>query len=260
MPFAGGIHYRKYSGGDEDKTPLVLIHGAGGSYLHWPSEIRRLSGENILAIDLPGHGKSGGEGEHTIDAYAQAVLSFLDELGLDQSILVGHSMGSAIAQWLCLDRPERVRGLILIGAGAMLRVHPDILQLSTNETTFPKVVSMVMAWAFSPQTPKRLVELAGERMAGTSPSVVHKDFLACDAFDIRARVMEIQQPALVICGSEDQMTPVRFSQFLIEELPEACLEIIPNAGHMVMLEQPETVANLITKFIEEFDSVEKRNA
>jgi pimeloyl-ACP methyl ester carboxylesterase len=115
-----------------------------------------MSGENTLAIDLPGHGNSGGEGEQTIDEYAQTVLSLLGEIGLDQPIIVGHSMGSAIAQWLCLNHPERVQGLILIGAGARLRVHPDILRLSTSETTFPEVVSLVMDWAFSSQTPKRI--------------------------------------------------------------------------------------------------------
>lgn len=260
MPFAGKIHYRKYSGGAEDKAPLILIHGAGGSYLHWPSEIRRMSGENTLAIDLPGHGKSGGEGEQTIDAYVQTVVSFLDDMGLDQPTIVGHSMGSAIAQWLCLNHPERVRGLVLIGAGARLRVHPDILRLSASETTYPEVVSMVMDWAFSSQAPKRLVDLAGERMAQVPPAVVHNDFLACNAFDMRDQVREIQQPVLVICGSEDQMTPVRFSQFLVEELPDSRLEIIPTAGHMVMLEQPETVAKLIREFIEELESVDKRKA
>ena len=260
MPFAGNIHYRKYSCSERDKTPLILIHGAGGSYLHWPTEIRRMGGENILAIDLPGHGNSGGEGEQTIKAYSETVLSFFDEMGLDQPTIVGHSMGSAIAQLLCLNHPERVQRLILIGAGAMFRVHPDILRLSTSEITFPEVVSMVMDWVFSSQTPKRLVELAGERMAQVPPAVVHNDFLACKAFDIRDQVREIQQPVLVICGSEDQMTPVRFSQFLMEELPAARLEIIPNAGHMVMLEQPEMVANLIREFIEELESVKKIKA
>ena len=254
MPFAGKIHYRKYSGGEEDKTPLILIHGAGGSYLHWPSEIRRMSGESILAIDLPGHGTSPGEGKEVIDAYASDVIGFMDDLGINQAVITGHSMGSAIAQMLSLDYPERVKALILIGTGAKLRVHPKLIQFCSSESTYPEAVSQVMEWAFNPQADQRLVELAGERMADTSHEVVHKDFLACDAFDIRDRVKDINQPMLVICGSEDQMTPVRFSQFLVEELPEAHLEIIPNAGHMVMLELPEIVANLIREFIEELDS------
>ena len=257
MPFAEKIHYLKYSGSERDKTPLVLIHGAGGSYLHWSSEIRRLIGENILAIDLPGHGASPGEGKDVIDAYASDVIGFMDDLGINQAVITGHSMGGAIAQMLSLDYPERVKALILISTGAKLRVHPKLIHYCSSESTYPEAVSQIMEWAFSSQADQRLVELAGERMAVTSHAVVHKDFLACDAFDIRARVKDINQPVMVICGSEDQMTPVRFSQFLIEELPEARLEIIPNAGHMVMLEQPEIVANLIREFIEELDSVEK---
>lgn len=256
MPFAGDIYYRKYSQGEGGKSPLVLIHGAGGSYLHWPPDIRRLTGENTLALDLPGHGNSGGDGKETIQAYSQAVLAFLDEMDIDQVVLTGHSMGSAIAQWLCLDQPERIRGLILVGAGAKLRVHPDILQFSNSATTFPKVVSLVMKWSFSPQAPERLVELAGERMASIPPLVARNDFLACDDFDVRDRVDEIQQPALVICGSEDQMTPPRFSEYLVETLPKARLEIIPDAGHMVMLEKPETVARLIKGFLDEIHSYE----
>lgn len=254
MPFAGDIHYRKYSQGAGDKSSLVLVHGAGGSYLHWPPDIRYLIGENTLALDLPGHGNSGGDGEATIRAYAQAVVTFLDEMEINQVVLTGHSMGSAIAQWLCLDHPERVNGLILVGAGAKLRVHPDIIQLASSETTFPKLVSLVMKWAFSPQADQRLVELAGERMASVPSAVVHNDFLACDAFDVRDRVDQIQQPALVICGSEDQMTPPRFSEFLAERLPNARLEIIPDAGHMVMLEKPDTVARLIRGFLDEIHS------
>ena len=257
MPFSGEIHYRKYSGGEEDKTPLILIHGAGGSYLHWPSEIRRLSGESILAIDLPGHGASTGDGKEVIDAYARDVIGFMDDLDINQAVITGHSMGSAIAQMLSLDYPERIKALILIGSGAKLRVDPKLIHYCSSESTYPEAVSQVMEWAFSSQADQRLVELAGERMADTSHKVVHKDFLACNAFDIRDRVKDIQQPVLVICGSEDQMTPVRFSQFLIEELPAAYLEIVPKAGHMVMLEQPEIVATLIKGFIEELDSDEK---
>ena len=256
MPFAGEIHYRKYTGSDESKTPLVLVHGAGGSYLHWPSEIRRLSGEHTLAIDLPGHGESRGDGEETIDAYASDVLGFMDELSIPRAVITGHSMGSAIALRLSLDYPERVHALILIGAGAKLRVHPKLIQCCTSENTYPEAVSLVIEWSFSPQADQRLVELAGDRMVGTPHMVVHKDFLACKAFDDRERLNEIQQPALIICGSEDKMTPVRFSHFLIDVLPDARLEIIPDAGHMVMLEQPANVAALIKKFLEEMRSSE----
>ena len=257
MPYAGELHYRRSAWGSEGRTQLVLIHGAGGSYLHWPAEIRHLAGENVLAIDLPGHGASEGGGAETIDAYTGSVLEFMDYLDIGRAVIVGHSMGSAIAQRLSLDSPDRVRGLILIGAGTKLSVYPKLIEDCSSERTYPEAVSLVMGWAFSPQADRRLVELAGQRMAEIPASVMLADFKACDAFDVRNEVQEIQQPIIVICGEDDQMTPVRYSQFLVDKLTVASLEIVPHAGHMVMLEQPEIVAELIKNFLNEIHADEK---
>lgn len=251
MPYAGELHYRRSARGNQGRTQLVLIHGAGGSYLHWPAEIRHLAGEDILAIDLPGHGASKRGGSKTLDAYAGSVIELMDCLDISQAVLAGHSMGSAIAQRLSLDSPERVRGLILIGAGDKLSVHSKLIEFCSSEHTYPEAVSLVMEWFFSPQADRRLVELAGQRMTEIPTSVMLADFKACDAFDVRDEMQEIQQPAMVICGEDDQMTPVRYSQFLVDKLPVARLEIIPHAGHMVMLEQPEIVAELIKNFLNE---------
>jgi pimeloyl-ACP methyl ester carboxylesterase len=251
MSYTGDIHYREYQGGVKGKAPLVLIHGAGGSLMHWPSEIRNMPSVNTLAIDLPGHGRSRGTGERSIRSYSHPMIAFLDELGIKKAVFAGHSMGGAIAQTLYLEHPERVLGLILVGSGAKLRVHPEIIQFCANEATFPKAVSMVMEWAFSQQASKRLVELAGQRLAETPPNVVEGDFLACDSFDVMDRLEGIRVPTLVICGEEDILTPVHYSEFLAERIPKAHLEIVPKAGHMVMLEQPATVAKLIREFLME---------
>jgi pimeloyl-ACP methyl ester carboxylesterase len=258
MPYAGEMHYRRSGRGSDKIIPLVLIHGAGGSYLHWPAEIRHLAGEDVLAIDLPGHGASRGEEKETISSYMASVLELMDYLKIGEAVIAGHSMGSAIAQRLSLNSPERVRGLILIGAGAKLSVHPKLIQYCHSERTYPEAVSQVMEWSFSPEAEKRLVELARDRMTEVPASVLLADFKACDAFDVRNDVQEIKQPALVICGEDDQMTPERFSQFLVDKLALAHLAIIPHAGHMVMLEQPEIVAQLIKDFLNEINSDEKK--
>ena len=250
MSNAGEINYRGSISSGTKRKVLILIHGAGGSYLFWPPEIRHLVGRDILAVDLPGHGESHGNWKDSIEAYAEVLLEFMDLLAIDQAVLGGHSMGSAIAQRMCLDYPERVNGLILVGAGARLRVHPQLIEDCSQPETYPQAVSQIMAWSFSRHADRKLVRLAGERMKEISPSVLLADFQACNNFDIRNEVGEIKQPTLIICGQDDQMTPVKFSEFLAENIRGSRLVIIPGAGHMVMLEKPVVAAVLIDEFLE----------
>jgi pimeloyl-ACP methyl ester carboxylesterase len=253
MPIAAEIYYHIYEGGDEgQKPPIVLIHGAGGNHLYWPSEVRRLPGFRVLALDLPGHGKSEGRGQQTIGAYSRCILDWMQETGLHSAVIVGHSMGGAIALDLALNNPQHVLGLGLLGAGARLSLEPELVERIMNPTTFPNAVETITSRSFSAQAPVQLTQLAAKRMAETRPSVLHSDFLACQAFDEADRVAEIRQPTLVICGVEDQITPPRSAQFLSSAMPNARLEMVPNAGHMVMLERPQAVARTLSGFLESF--------
>jgi pimeloyl-ACP methyl ester carboxylesterase len=250
MPLAADIYYHFYQGGDEGEKPsVVLIHGAGGTHLYWPSELRRLQGYRVFALDLPGHGKSAGRGQQMIDGYVQCILNWLEGAGVHSAVFVGHSMGAAITLKLALEFSQHVLGLGLIGAGARLRVSPELLDSTASSTTFHNAVTWVIANSFSEQTPDRLTELAERRMLETRPSVLHGDFLACDEFDVTERVASIHQPAVVIYGAEDKMTPPRWSQFLASQLANAELVMVPEAGHMVMLEQPNVVASALSDFL-----------
>jgi pimeloyl-ACP methyl ester carboxylesterase len=253
MPIAADIYYHEYKkeGDEGQRPPVVLLHGAGGTHLYWPFEIRRLAGYHVFALDLPGHGKSVGRGQQSIAGYAAAVMAWLEALNLPRAVFIGHSMGSAVVLMLALDYPDQVIGLGILGGAARLRVAADILENSASSTTFHNAVEMIVARSFGPQAPPRLVELAGERMLETRPSVLYGDMLACDLFNETERVSQIRQPALVLCGVEDQMTPVRQSQFLAAALAKAQLVTIPNAGHMVMLEKPAEVATYIRTFLDE---------
>jgi pimeloyl-ACP methyl ester carboxylesterase len=185
----------------------------------------------------------------SINAHTEALVSWLDALDLHSSVLIGHSMGSAIALSMALDHPRRVLGLGLIGAGARLRVSPELLEQISNQTTFASGIAMIISRSFSPHAPERLVALATRRMAETRASVLYSDFLACDEFDVRDRLAEIRQSTLVLSGADDQMTPVRYAQFLASGINNAVLNVVPNAGHMVMLEQPLAVASAIGNFV-----------
>jgi pimeloyl-ACP methyl ester carboxylesterase len=122
--------------------------------------------------------------------------------------------------------------------------------LTESETTYQQAAELVTSWAFSEGTPARMKELAVSRMAEMPAHVVHADFLACDQFDIMHRLSEIEVPALVFCGTQDYLTPVKYSQYLVEHLPNAQIELIEGAGHMVMLENPQAMLTPLRNFLD----------
>jgi pimeloyl-ACP methyl ester carboxylesterase len=204
--------------------------------------------QRIFALDLPGHGKSGGLGSQSIADYARAVVDFLDAAHLNAAVFIGHSMGSAIALTLALDFPKRVLGLGLVGSGARLRVAPQILEQTASESLFPLAIKLINDAEFGPSVNPRLKELAAWQMAAIRPSVIHGDFLACNEFDVMPRLGKISAPTLILCGAEDNLTPVKYSEYLRDHIANARLLTFPGAGHMVMLEQPLEVAQALSKF------------
>ncbi len=247
----GLIHYSDYHDpvpGAKRWPPLLLVHGAGGSRLDWPAELRRLPGARVLTLDLPGHGRSAGPGRTTIEGYAQDVCRFLDRLGLERAILAGHSMGGAVAQQIALSDPDRVAGLVLIATGSKLPIDPALPQriLDAPDAT----LDWVIANAWGPSVPADLRALARQRMAQTPPAVLRGDYLACQSFDVRDRLGAVSAPALVVGASDDRMVRISFSETLAERIPRATLIVIQGAGHMVPLERPAEVARAVTEWLE----------
>ncbi len=252
MPVSGNLYFSQHCEKGTENPPLVLIHGAGGTHLYWPPELRRLPGYCVYAVDLPGHGKSEFcDGQQTIGEYARYLVQWLESIQLRRAVFVGHSMGSAIALTLAIDHPEYVVGLGLISGGARLKVNPDLLAYAADMTTFLKATELLVSCSFSANASPRLVELASRRISETRQSVVLGDLQACNRFDVMERLIGVQQPTLVICGSEDQMTPLRYAQYLSNSIPNAQLSIIPGTGHMVMLEQPRQVSESLLSFLQD---------
>jgi pimeloyl-ACP methyl ester carboxylesterase len=173
----------------------------------------------------------------------------MDALGLPTAVAVGHSMGGAVALALALDAPKRVAGLVLAGTGARLRVHPMLLEATRPGGAAAEALTALISSWYSPVSSPRMRDLAARSLEATDPAVLHGDFLACNAFDVMDRLGAIDRPTLVITGEDDQMTPVKYARYLADHLARARLEIVPGAGHMVMLEQPAAVEKILTDWL-----------
>jgi pimeloyl-ACP methyl ester carboxylesterase len=245
---AANLAYEDHGGGSE-QPPIVFLHGAGGSRLHWPPRLRRLPGFRVLAPDLPGHGESPDGRASSIEEYSGAVKAWQVELGMGPAFVVGHSMGSAIALTLALEAPERVAGLALVGSGPRLQVNPAILDGLADPGKRAEMIEQILRWSFSRQAPPRVVELARRRMVETDPAVLARDFQACNGFDVGARLGEIAAPTLVVTGEDDRMTPPPLGEALAAGIPGARRARIPGAGHMVMLERPDAFEKELRAFL-----------
>jgi len=252
MPTTTKLYYFAHEAEDEviKRPPVILIHGAGGTHLSWPPQIRRLADEKMYALDLPGHGKSEGISRQSIDEYADDVLDFMKELKMRAAIIVGHSMGGAVALTLALKYPKQVLGLGLLGSGSKLRVAPNILESAGNANTFESAINMIHETCFGSEAPKNLIELSKRTMRTIRPPVLLGDFLACNEFDVTSQLEKINIPTLMICGAEDKMMPLKFSESLRDGIVNSQLRVVEDAGHMVMLEKPDAVADLLKQFID----------
>ncbi len=232
-----------------DGVQVLLLHGAGENHLVWPIGLRRLPGTIVYAVDLPGHGKSSGMGRSTIADYAAWVISLLDALHLPAAIFIGHSMGGAIAQQLALTHPDRTAALVLVATSAKLRVAPQLLDLARND--FPAAVELASEWEWGPTAPTEIKELGKQQLWTNSPAILLDDYRACDAFDVREQLKTIAVPVLIVAGESDRLTPLKHATFMAEQIPQARLCTVPEAGHMVMLEAADTVTQAVTDFLRE---------
>jgi pimeloyl-ACP methyl ester carboxylesterase len=229
-------------------TAVVFVHGAGSNHLVWGLQVRAL-GEvtRTIALDLPGHGRSDPPGRDSIEGYRDAVLGLLDALEIERAIVIGHSMGGAIAQALALSHPNRVSALGLIGTGARLRVLPTILEGVSAD--YDAVVKLVVDYSYASVLDPEFRKRAEDELRACPPHITLGDYTACNSFDVMPRLSGIQSPSLVVCGREDRMTPAKYSVFLASNLPNAHLVFVDHAGHSVMLEQPDEVNKTLLDFV-----------
>jgi len=148
---------------------------------------------------------------------------------------------------LALDFADRISGLVLVATGARLRVAPTILEGIRD--AFERTTENITRLAWSPEATARLTRLGHRALLETGPDVLLGDFIACDRFDAIKRMGEIEVPTLVIAGTADQLTPVKYARFLAQQIAGADLFTVESAGHMVMLERPTEVTQAVQGFL-----------
>jgi len=233
---------------DKSLPAAVMLHGAGFDHSTWALHSRWFAhhGFSVLAPDLPGHGRSAGKALSTIADMADWTAALIDAAGAPKARLIGHSMGSLIALETSARHPDKVAGLSLVGTAATMTVGPDLLKAA--EANDIAAIDMVSIWGLGFKA-----ELGGSLAPGlwmhqgarrvlerTAPGVLHSDLAACNAYEnALAAAAQVKVPTTVILGERDMMTPARAGKTLAAAIPGARTIVIPGAGHMMMVEQPD---------------------
>lgn len=231
-----------------ERPTIFLIHGAGGQAELFNAQRRELDQEfNVCALELPGHGDTPGPGLDRVEAYASWAAAQIDKSGAAPAALLGHSLGGAVAVTVALERPDLLTGLILLGTGAKLRVLPAILDGLVDR--FSDTVTMIINFAYGQGVSPRDKALGIEQMKAAGPRTLLGDFTACNTFDAGPRLAEIKVPTLVLTGESDMLTPVKYGQFLADNITGARFQVIGGAGHLAMVERPDEVNAAVTEFL-----------
>lgn len=249
MPITAGFYFAEANLTKVPRVPILLIHGAGSDHLCWPGEIRRLPGERTLALDLPGHGRSSGLSEQSVSRYAEQVLKFLDVLGVYRAVLVGHSLGGAIALWTALKHPKRTPAAGLIASGACFKVPSGLLESLSSAVTLPAALNLLQSHLFGKRASKSLVEKTMSSFKKARPSQLQSDWKAAANFDLCEQLSGIHVPVWIAVGEEDSLTPPAMGHYLARHLPKGQLFKVAEAGHMLMLEQPQKVGEELGRFL-----------
>lgn len=250
-----------YTGAREHKPnqpAVVFVHGTGMDHTVWvlPSRYFARHGYNVLSIDLPGHGKSGGDPVSTIDEMADAVAEAMEAAGIVDAALVGHSMGSLVTLSAAARYPEKARALALIGTTAPMGVHPAMMTSAANNDH--DVIDMITYWGYSKSAQLGGNENPGMWMAGSTlrllekakKDVIHLDLKACEDYSAgQDHGRSIRCPTLFILGDRDIMTPMRSAQTLVDTIADAKVCRMTNTGHSLMMEKPDALLDALITIV-----------
>jgi pimeloyl-ACP methyl ester carboxylesterase len=240
-----------------DMADMVLIHGAGDSAAVWQRQTAKYSGKHrVLAVDLPGHGARLAEsGNDRHETNAAEICRLMDQAGIANAVVAGHSMGGGVALMLALNHPERVQALVLVATGARLKMRPDFIESAAKTATEfgnrkPSHTHIIpAAQMVHPEIPVPVVRELEAMIGDASAQATYGDFQANNNFDVMARLPEIKVPTLVIGGDADKMAPEKFCRFLAENISGAQLRMLRSCGHYPQVEQEQAFNDALDAFL-----------
>lgn len=250
-----------YTGGksfDPALPCVVFCHGAQHDHSVWILQSRYLAhhGYGVLALDLPGHGRSEGPALARVEDIADWIVAVLDAAGVRQASVVGHSMGSLIALECAARHPARISRIALLASAYPMKVSDDLLNATRDNE--PLAQDMVNIWshlgyAQYPNNPGPGFWLTGETlrlMQRQKPGVMHVDFSACNAYSGGGEAAaKVQCPALFLIARRDVMTPARSAQAFAQTVKGARVVMIEGSGHDMMGEKPDEVLDSLVAFL-----------
>jgi pimeloyl-ACP methyl ester carboxylesterase len=239
---------------DPRKATMVFVHGAGldHSWFGLQSRYFAYHGRNVLALDLPGHGRSEGPPLPSVAEMADWVFKALEQVSLSRCSVVGHSMGALVALECANRRPQQVERVALIGVAYPMKVSEAFLDAARrNDHT---AYDMETIWGHAAQVPLSGNPNPGMWMYGDtlarlrrlSPGVLYNDLKACN--DYASDFANVRCPVLLVLGKRDVMTPPRSAAVLLEKIPTARREVIEPSGHSLMAEAPDATLDALIEF------------
>ena len=248
MPILANIYYAQFKGSSLYRPPLILIHGAGSHHLVWPAEIRRLRATTVFAIDLPGHGKSSGCAYHHVRQYQSSLINLIAALGVNRAVLVGHSLGAAIALQFAHDHPQHVDGLVCLSAAASFQLDPTFVEQFRLPQARKATLELLKAY-FEPKHGNRTwYPRFVKSLAEIRNSLWYADLRATATFDLHNNLPHIKTPTLILAGTADPLVSYSSASSLAQQLPNATLNRYNHHGHLLMLEDPKRLAHDIHTF------------
>jgi pimeloyl-ACP methyl ester carboxylesterase len=250
-----------YTGGkpfDPALPTVVFIHGAEHDHSVWALQSRYLAhhGRSVLAVDLPGHGRSEGPPLDSVEIIADWIVALLDAAGVQRATLVGHSMGSLICVECAARYPDRIARIVLVGTAFPMKVSDELLNATRDDEALAQ--DMVNIWSHSayaqyPSNPGPGFWVMGGNlrvMQRQKPGVMHVDFKACNDYaNGIAAAGKVKVPAMLIVGKRDVMTPPRAAKEIAAALADKRIVEIAGTGHALMAEKPDEVLDALREFV-----------